>query len=138
MTKHIIDTDAQPNCSEGYTIKTHSKGGNIEWDPEKVSLYLSETQNECGTSGYNIQSELDNMPVLNACVLDYLIKNPNLIPADWVGKSVLFWGTIYTSDDSNLWVRCLCCDGSNWAYSWTIPISSSFDSRSPAVLLQVD
>ena len=42
--KHVIDLDAVPYCPEGWTVEDHRKGGQLEWDPAKVQLYLSKSQ----------------------------------------------------------------------------------------------
>lgn len=48
---------------------------------------------------------LADKPVLNANVLDYLLARQELIPAEWKGKAVFFWGAIYRYPDGNLCVR---------------------------------
>ena len=67
--------------------------------------------------GTELREELKGKPVLNANVLDYLLKHPELIPEEWKGKAVFFWGTIYRDSRGNLCVRCLYWDGSRWYWS---------------------
>jgi hypothetical protein len=119
--KHIIDCDKEPNISyEGWTIESHKKMGKLKWNPKNVELYLSEKQKDGYISGINLQKELENKLVLNACVLDYLLKHQNLIPDSWKGRYIFFWGTIYRNSNGYLFVRCLFwCDGGwYWGSYW--------------------
>ncbi len=117
-TKYIIDTDKQPFIPEGLRIEKHIKGGKFEWNPAHVELYLSENQkNGNYITGNQLLKELKGKPVLNANVLDYLLAHPELIPEDWKGKYVFFWGTLYRSSGGNLFVRCLRWGGSRWNWN---------------------
>jgi hypothetical protein len=42
----------------------------------------------CGDN--SLREELIARPVFNANLLDYLLKNPHLIPAEWKGKDAFF------------------------------------------------
>lgn len=106
-TKHIIDCDSQPSVPQGWSIEEHRSVGKFEWSPEKVSLYLSEYQKNSDISGHDLRKELADKPVLNACVLDYLLDNTHLIPEEWKGKIIFFWGTIYRHLNGELCVRYL-------------------------------
>jgi hypothetical protein len=101
-TKHvIIDSDPDPSpVQEGLVIERHERGGLIRW-PVATAPASSRRKN------------------LNATVLDYLLKNTHLIPGEWKGEYVLFWGTVYR-DVEGLYVRCLhwCEDGWHSFYSW--------------------
>ncbi len=140
MTKHIIDTDILPSIiPDGWTIKEHRRGGQIEWDREKVSLYLNREQ-KAGEHiwGHDLRRELAYKPVLNACVLDYLLANPHLIPDEWRGDNIFFWGTIYRrSDDGLLYVLCLVWRGPCWVWNYRL-LGNGWRSNSPALLSQVE
>ena len=115
VVKHLIDCDADPFLPEGWKVESHKKGGNFEWDPTKVRLHFSENQkNGKCIQGHKLREELVNEPVLNANVLDYLLAHPELIPEEWKGKYVYFWGTIYRSSVGGLCVRALCWDDGRW------------------------
>lgn len=135
--RYIIDCDSQPVIPDGLTIEEHRKGGVIEWNPEKISLYLSEIQKTGRIVGTDLRKELAGMPVLNACVLDYLLANPHLIPEEWKGKHIFFWGTVYRGHDDGLFVRYLCWSGDEWYWGlrW---LDSGWSSSDPAVCLQVE
>ena len=113
--EYIIDLDAEPFVPDGWEVEEHRRGGQFKWDTSKVALYLSKgQQNGKGIEGNKLGNELKGKPVYNATFLDYLLANPDLIPEDWKGKLVFFWGTIYRDSDGSLCVRYLCWDGDGW------------------------
>ncbi len=118
----VIDCDADPFTPSGWTVESHKKGGQFDFDPAKVNLYLSPNQ-QGGKyiEGNKLRKELANQPVLNANVLDFLLKNPRLIPEEWKKKDasdntryIFFWGTIYRDSDGDFFVRYLCWGAGSW------------------------
>lgn len=98
---HVIDCNRKPYLPKGWTLKEHQRGGQFHWDPSKISLWPSKDQkNSVGRALKEIKEELKNEPVLNACVLDYLLTFPNLIPHCWKGQRVFFFGTIYSNREN--------------------------------------
>jgi len=67
-------------------------------------------------SGNKLRKELAKKRVVNANVLDYLLANPHLIPEEWKGKAVFFWGTIYRDRGDYLCVHCLLWGGVGWRW----------------------
>lgn len=136
IIKHIIDCDADPYVPDGLKkVEMHQKGGQFEWNPRKIKLYLTnKQQNGKHVSGYFIHKELIDMPVINANVLDYLLANPNLIPDNWKDKYIFFWGTIYRNLGGNLCVRYLKWFGDKCGsnFHW---FSLSWYDNDPAALL---
>ena len=115
---HIIDCDADPFTPNGWKVEEHRKGGQLKWDPKKVTLHLSPNQlDNKVVVGDNLRAELANMPVMNANVADYLLAHPELIPDEWKGKVVFFWGTIYRHSDGSLCVRFLDWSVGRWRWS---------------------
>lgn len=113
--EHVIDLDAAPFCPSALTVEEHQKGGTFRWDSAKVQLYLSKPQSKGKViGGHDLRKDLAGKPVLNACLLDYLLKHPHLIPNEWKGKAIFFWGTIYRDSNGYLFVRYLCWDDSQW------------------------
>lgn len=112
-----INTDLQPKIRyDGWTIESHKKMGKIEWkEPE---LYLSEKQKNGYIEGTDLRKKLEDKPVLNARVLDYLLDYPDLIPESWKGKYVYFWGTIFRSADGRLYVEYFFCHGGRWYWDF--------------------
>ena len=118
---HIIDCNAYPFIPDGSTVEEHQKGGVFRWDKDaqKDALYLSKGQAGSKYIGGNeLRREFwdKSTPVLNANVLDYLLANPHLIPKEWEGKCVFFWGTVYRAR-GNLCVRYLYWIDGEWSWS---------------------
>src|SRR3989344_881137 len=42
--KHVVDMDADPYLPDGWKVESHKKSGQLEYDPGKIQLYLSENQ----------------------------------------------------------------------------------------------
>jgi hypothetical protein len=134
VDRHIIDLDAAPHIPKNLKVESHKKGGQFEWDLKKVQLYLSPNQEDGKyIVGKYLRKELENQPVLNANALDYLLEHRELIPEEWKGKRIFFWGTIYLHSNGNLCVRCLCRSGKSWYWdcNW---LYDDFSSRNPAAV----
>lgn len=115
--KHIIDCDADQYMPEKWwatpehkrqelleqhgikewEVIEHRKGGQFEWNLDEIELYqCEEQQTRCSLFlGVKLRKKLKGKPVLNANVLDYLLKHPELIPDEWKFKEIFFWGTTY-------------------------------------------
>ncbi len=134
--EYLIDCDADAKIPEGYnwTVVEHRKMGNYKFNPVQLSLHFSKKQQASGfIEGDELRKELKDKKVLNSNVLWFLLDNPTLIPDEWKGKAVLFWGTIFRGSDGDLYVLYLRWDGSawNWYDFW---FGNDFDSSTPAVL----
>lgn len=133
MIERLIDCDSAPFVPDGLSVEDHKKGGMFKFNPEKISLYLSKKQKKGSIGGYDLRKELADKPVMNANVLDYLLARPELIPKEWKGKYIFFWGTIYRDSDGDLCVRYLGWNGSEWDWycNW---LDNVFNFGSPAAL----
>ena len=131
--ENIIDCDAQPFIPDGWKVEEHKKGGQLKFDPAKFFLYLSKKQKKGTITGNDLRKELSNQSVMNANVLDYLLTHTELIPEEWKGKYIFFWGTIYRDSDGRRYVRCLGWYGSEWSWNcrW---LDFGFGSDNPAAL----
>ncbi len=134
IVKHIIDMDATPYIPNNWKVESHKKGGQLEWDPQKVQLYLAAGQQggEC-IGGNELRLVLETQWVYNANLLDYLLAHPELIPGEWKGKYVFFWGTIYRLFDGNLYVRYLYFNGKSWSWGY-VWLGYGFGSNFPAAV----
>lgn len=65
--------------------------------------------------------------------MDFYLANPHLIPEEWKGKAVFFWGTIYRDADGHLCVRYLYWRGGgwDWGYRW---LDYVWDGDGPAAV----
>jgi hypothetical protein len=132
--EHCIDCDTTPMIPNGCSVEEYQKGGMLQFDITKISLYLSRKQKNGSIKGNKLCEELKDKKVLNANVLDYLLVNPHLIPEEWKRKAVFFWGTIYRDSDGNLFVRYLDWSGTRW-YWGNYWLSSDFNADDPAAVL---
>lgn len=143
---YLIDTDAVPNIPDGWEVIEHKKMGEFIWDPSKVLLYTSKCQLAKrgmyeNLFGSEVLDEIKDKHLMNANVLDHLLKNINLIPEEWKGKSVLFWGTVYRADgyfDRESGVRCLNFHSdSGWGWGFcSLSAGTIFEGHNhPALIL---
>lgn len=140
IIKHVIDLTSDPFIPQGLEVYYHEKGASdFEWDPTKIRLHFSANQMEGkSVEGNHLRKELANESPLNANLLDYLLKNPNLIPEEWkadeAGETyyIYFWGTIYIHPDGSLHVRCLCWCDNKWDWG-KLYLDHPWESLRPAV-----
>jgi len=145
--KHVVNLagDCMPESwkSSGWAIEKHSGDGTFELDPSRFQLHFSPNQNDGKVIvGNKLRKELEKnkVPVLNACVLDYLIAHPEIIPEDWKvdekgnTRHIYFWGTVYRRAGGSLCVRCLCwrCGVWDWDYGC---LGSGWYVQDPAAIL---
>lgn len=130
-----LNLDVAPFIPNGWTVESHQKGGQWKYDTTKVSLYLSEGQKDgkC-LAGTKLRQELEAMPVINANLLEFYLAHTWLIPKDWKGKAIFFWGTIYRDADGDLCVRYLCWleERWYWYYEW---LENDWSDNYPTVLI---
>lgn len=149
-TSVVIDCDSNPEVPEGLYVRNHKKGGQLEFDGRKVLLHRAPGQNyktengvvsEQVTLGPYMYAHIRDrcIKVLNANVLDFLLQNPDLIPEEWKGQKVFFWGTTYGGEDFLIAVRFLWWDkNEGWVdgYAEVMSTSSFFLPDMPAACLK--
>ena len=125
-----IKLDKKPLLPEGWEIEEDN--GQTSFVPD-FALHLEPEQEKGRIAGNTLRERLKGKPVLNANVLDYLLAHPELIPEDWKGKYVFFWGTIYRNSGGNLCVRYLYWRDGWWAWgrNW---LDRDFNGYRPAAL----
>ena len=145
----IIDCIAPPFIPRDSKVLEHRKGEErFVWDPAEVTLFLSPEQEDeivsggprdgRTISGEDLRKLLADKPVLNANVLDFLLAHPDLIPGEWKGRSVFFWGTIYSGFLNTSYVRALRWDEHEqswiWHHGWLV---YEWDFGGPALMLKI-
>jgi hypothetical protein len=138
VIENIIDCDAEPFnpwAKDGWTVE-HDKGGQFKWDREaqKDALWLAKgQQNGKWMKGHDLYKEVAKKHPLNANVLDFLLANPHLIPEEWKGKYIPFWGTRYRYRGEDLYVRYLYWNVGRWRWGrcW---VGLGFFGLGPAAL----
>lgn len=131
---HIIDCDANQPKSTGWEVLTHKRMGGFAWGHDKVRLHLVKQQlDRTGIGGYELNELLKCTPVLNANVLDYLLKSPRLIPEEWKGKNNFFWGTVFRTQGGDQRVKYLFWAGFRWKWDsrW---LGAKWREGSPAII----
>ena len=131
---YLIDCDADPFIPSDWSVDEHQKGGQIQFDSSKIELWLAKDQQKSKSmEGNKLRKELQSRKVLNANVLDYLLAHPELIPEEWKGKCLFFWGTIYRRSNGHLYVRFLYWFGDRWRWvgGW---LDDGWRGNDPAVL----
>lgn len=131
--KHIVDLDAYPYLPNNWKVEEYTRGGKFEFDPTKIVLYRDLEQLNGGTIvGSKLREKLKG--AFNANLLDFYLAHPELIPEEWKGQLVFFWGTIYRSSGGSLYVRYLLWSDDRWYwdYCW---LGRSFSDDCPCVVL---
>ena len=138
--EYAIDCDADPFVPEGWKVEEHKKGGVLKWDTLEYAkekyLYLSKSQKRGGLiNGNKLRKILADEPVLNANVLDWLLKkeHQHLIPEELKDRNVYFLGTIYRNPDGGPCVRFLYWRGGGWLGGWSW-LGDGCDVLGPALL----
>jgi hypothetical protein len=133
---HVVDFGADPFLSNGWTVEEHQagkiaklerNGDDLYLDGKKIEFWFSECQKgDKVIGGHDLRKEVSKQPVLNANLLDHLLKHPHLIPETWKKdengntRYIFFWGTVYRNSDGRLYVRCLDWRDGGWCsrYLW--------------------
>ncbi|OHA26678.1 MAG: hypothetical protein A3D56_02640 [Candidatus Taylorbacteria bacterium RIFCSPHIGHO2_02_FULL_45_35] len=127
LVRGAIDCDTPVFIPDGWEVLPEAEQlpnrvkGKFAWNPKEVTLHLANGQkNGKWIEGNKLRKELVKQPVYTAHLLDYLLvtENQHLIPEEWKGKWIFFWGTIYRGRYGNLYVRCLYWCGGRWFWSY--------------------
>ncbi len=133
--EYFIDCDADPFLPDGWKVEEHQKGGIFKWTESLIGLHLDRgQQNGKCIGGHDLRKALQTRKVLNANVLDFLLKHSELIPEEWKGKAVFFWGTVYRYPGGSCCVLYLYWDDGQWHWSvdW---LGSGWNRRRPSAVL---
>ena len=129
----IVDCDANPKIPSGLYLTgegtEHRKMGKITLEKrEDGKLYAngkevvrhlsSKQENGKSIQGHKLRKELKDMQVLNACIMDALLANPQLIPDEWKSGYTYFWGTAFRDVDGCLYVEGLYWRGGQWDWRY--------------------
>jgi hypothetical protein len=135
-----LDTDVTPFIPSGLSLQgkgAEHRGmgrvtlekradGQLYVNGRKVERYLSPNQKDGNTiQGYELAKELKDEPTLNACILDALYENQQLIPDGWENGLTYFWATKFRLADGDVFVEYLYRYDGRWyrhyywlAYDW--------------------
>lgn len=146
----MIDTNALPYIPYGWSFLEHKTTGPrntgfLGWNPENVLLdpvgfhgisARAERANVYAlTRSYGVR--LPTLQVLNASVLDHLHQNQYLVPRSWIGRHILFLGTLYRTDDGKEAVRCLYYSSHEKSWTWkTVLLNDQLGSEYVVAMLK--
>ncbi len=109
--------------------------GNLYVDGVEVCRYFSPNQKDGRhIQGHELRKELRNKRVLNACVLDAIFRNQQMIPDDWKTGLTYFWGTIFCNPEDHLCVECLYWYFGRWRWRYR-SLEECWYYNSPAAVL---
>lgn len=145
----VVNCDADPTVPSGLYLTgegtEHRKMGKITLEKradgklyanskEVVRHRSPDQMNGKSIQGHKLRNQLENVQVLNACIMDALLANPQLIPDEWKDGFTYFWGTIFRDADGRLYVEYLDWFGGRWYwyYSW---LDYDWSGHGPAAAL---
>jgi hypothetical protein len=129
----VIDLDKITVNRRDYDVMEHQKGGRLTWSPAAVELYVDVLQVSKRATGHDIRKILADKPVLNICAMEFLLERQHLIPEEWKGKAIFFWGTIFRGYEGRPYVMCMRMWHGEWAWS-AHPLNNPWGTNSPAIL----
>jgi hypothetical protein len=113
---NIIDGDGFPFPPKTHHVLSNHDLGQIYWDPDKAFLWsLPGGQ---ALKGLDLYQQIKDQPLLNAAVLEFLLRYPHLLPESWKDEEVAFLGTIYSNLDGRQGVRVLYWDKERWDWEF--------------------
>jgi len=140
--EHLIDCDAAPFVPDGYRVEEHIKGGQLVWSPDAAGFYPADGQQHGRSAdfvdGYELWKKLRSSPVLNANVLDYLLRpeHRHLIPEELKGKPTDFWGTLYRGSSffTFRYIRCMVWRDGECGWGWNCLYGDDFALSTPVLM----
>lgn len=126
-----INCNGTPDVPDpSWTVESSQPDGTYMFDPAAIKLISFESRTTA-TKGQKMLDKVKDTG-LNACVADYLLSHPDLIPETWKTKHVVFPGTIFKDAAGN---RCL-----KFIYFWEgewhgkfLYLEESYDDKSVAM-----
>jgi hypothetical protein len=119
--KFTVDCSADPLILKPCKVRNHDKGSSeTKLSFKTIGLLLAGDQHNALAEKVYERLKKKKVRLLNANVLDFLLKNQVLIPDSCKELTIVFWGTIYEYENGELFVRTL---------SW-IPADKNWACRS--------
>lgn len=136
----VVDYSIHPSRIDLPVEKHTDRKDKVTIDVSKIKLVTELRSGETYVHGHENRKRLDAkvtsgeiQTLLDARVMEELLAKPELIPDEWKGKMVFFWGTIFWSG-GGLCVACLRWDDGRWVASFYW-LDTYVDSSTPAAVL---
>lgn len=132
MSILTINLNAPASRLTDLIITDHTHGGVWEWDSGQVTTCLAPGQSCTTIDSDEMLRAMGWKRVMNANLLDWLLRNRHRIPAGW-GDCCLFWGTRFRTARHRRCVRTLERSRGGWASGlhW---FDVGFDQSHPVVV----
>ncbi len=112
-----INLSDDPFIPQNWKVYRHIKqDSNWLWDPEELVLRTAKIGEYIDAN--ELANRIGTKDLFNANLLDYLLSYSEIIPKEWIDKSVYFFGTIYLHPTSLRVIRCLFYNKYNNAWEW--------------------
>ena len=144
----IVDANKEESSDEWSIVKFGDrKIGKFKWDMEKIQLTgISLTADQaalCDLDLYQlILKRLQEEALVPATVgvMNFLLRNPELISGEWIGTNICFWGSPFAKrkEPAHLYIPCLSYnpDGEYWMRNMRRVLPATAKRRN-ALLLKV-
>jgi hypothetical protein len=123
----LFKADAPPLVPDGWELESHQPTPPIKDFRAQFKFYQAKAQRSGFIEGNELAKELQQQKVVNATVLDFLLRqleyNPRFLSDRWRYDNeyhcryIFFWGTIYRYD-GDLCIRCLRWNNVKWEWSY--------------------
>ena len=135
-TPQLIDLNAAAAPYPGLTVIEHRESGTFPLNIAGIALWSAREQTTATyLSGYDLRRRIRTKHALNANALDSLLKHSHLIPSEWKGKQIYFWGTIYRDLNDEQCVRYLYAPYETWKWGCSSLAERFYDTRPAALRL---
>lgn len=97
LKKFWVDLSVPPTIPDGFkVVKDTIVNKTVELDTSKLCLFPTEKQQRgLMVSGRALGKAMKEKLVAGATLADFLLKNPKLIPREFVGNSLVFADTLF-------------------------------------------
>ena len=126
-----INCDSDPaNDEAGWIIVSSQKDGTYQLTAGDIKTVSFESKTTAIQAEKIVQKL--NGSGLNACVLDYLLEHPEMIPEAWKTKHVVFAGTIFKDAGGNRCVKALYFFDGSWSTK-RVYLEEKYDDKIAAI-----
>ena len=109
--------------------------GTFAWDPKRIAYWFASGQfRGRGARGDHVRTSIRGNPVVPSCVLDQMLAEPSIIPAECCDVDLYFWGTLFAFPCGNVFVRYLTYRRRKFLADWR-GLGGLWSKSAPAAIL---